>query len=83
MNGNHKTTDQQLLHADGDSPGKAVEDPLCGTEGNPQNAASSQTHGGETYYFRSTGCADRFRVEPDRWEFRSLRGFFTSSSDSC
>jgi len=42
-------------------------DPVCGMEVNPHNAAASFTHGGQTYYFCSAGCHDRFAREPEKY----------------
>ena len=35
-------------------------DPICGMTVDPANAAGSYSHNGETYYFCSKGCLERF-----------------------
>lgn len=39
-------------------------DPVCGMSVDPDDAAASVDHGGETYYFCCRGCADAFRTDP-------------------
>ncbi len=42
-------------------------DPVCGMQVNPESAAGSHTHEGQTYYFCSTGCLDKFRADPAKY----------------
>jgi Cu+-exporting ATPase len=42
-------------------------DPVCGMTVDPRTAAGSHVHGGRTYWFCSTGCLERFRVDPERY----------------
>lgn len=42
-------------------------DPVCGMEVNPHNASASFAHGGQTYYFCSMACHDRFAREPEKY----------------
>jgi Cu+-exporting ATPase len=42
-------------------------DPVCGMTVEPASAAGSHTHAGETYYFCSLHCRDRFAAEPARY----------------
>ena len=42
-------------------------DPVCGMTVEPERAAGSVEHDGQTYYFCSTGCRDRFRAAPDQY----------------
>jgi Cu+-exporting ATPase len=42
-------------------------DPVCGMSVDPFRAAASIAHGGTTYYFCGTGCAARFRAEPEKF----------------
>ena len=44
-----------------------VRDPVCGMGVDPANAAATRVHAGETYYFCSKHCAERFEKEPDRF----------------
>ncbi len=49
-------------------------DPVCGMEVKPHNAAASFAHGGQTYYFCSTACHDRFAREPEKYLARAGQG---------
>ena len=42
-------------------------DPVCGMQIEEQNAAGKSERDGETYYFCSAGCKERFDREPDRY----------------
>ncbi|HXU03067.1 MAG TPA: heavy metal translocating P-type ATPase [Polyangia bacterium] len=42
-------------------------DPVCGMTVEPASAAGSHTHAGETYYFCSLHCRDRFAADPARF----------------
>src|SRR5579862_7749589 len=42
-------------------------DPVCGMSVDPAKAAATAGHGQKTYYFCCKGCADKFRVAPDRY----------------
>ena len=44
-----------------------VRDPVCGMEIDPLEAAEQATHAGVTYSFCSSGCAGKFRDEPERY----------------
>ena len=39
-------------------------DPVCGMAVDPASAAAQRTHGGERYYFCSSGCAEAFDENP-------------------
>src|SRR5215470_3430221 len=39
-------------------------DPVCGMSVAPEKAARKVEHAGETYYFCSKGCAERFEQDP-------------------
>jgi P-type Cu+ transporter len=39
-------------------------DPVCGMQVDPVRAAARVEHNGQTYYFCSTHCAEKFRVSP-------------------
>ena len=47
--------------------GGGATDPVCGMKVDPENAATSRARGGETYYFCSTGCAEAFDKDPERY----------------
>jgi YHS domain-containing protein len=39
-------------------------DPVCGMTVEPATAAAAWEHDGQTYYFCSVGCMERFRKDP-------------------
>ncbi|HZN14936.1 MAG TPA: permease [Acidimicrobiales bacterium] len=47
----------------GGGQGTAV-DPICGMQVRTANAPASRTHGGQTYWFCSDRCGERFDAEP-------------------
>src|SRR5829696_1883416 len=51
--------------------GTQVIDPVCGMSVEPESAAGSYKHEGETYYFCSLSCLEKFRAEPARFINRS------------
>jgi Cu+-exporting ATPase len=44
-----------------------VTDPVCGMPIRPQEAAASEEHDGQTFYFCSTGCRDTFLGDPHQY----------------
>lgn len=44
---------------------KTHKDPICGMTVSPEKAAGSFVHNGETYYFCSTGCLNKFQQNPE------------------
>ena len=44
-----------------------VKDPVCGMMVDPQKAARKVEHGGQTYYFCSARCAERFEKNPENF----------------
>ncbi|MDA2909840.1 heavy metal translocating P-type ATPase [Nitrospiraceae bacterium AH_259_D15_M11_P09] len=42
-------------------------DPVCGMEVEPTSAAGTHAHDGQTYFFCSAHCLERFRAEPARY----------------
>jgi P-type Cu+ transporter len=48
-------------------PATSKIDPVCGMTVVPARAAGSHTHGGETYYFCSRHCVDKFKADPSRY----------------
>jgi P-type Cu+ transporter len=42
-------------------------DPVCGMTVDPAGAAGSHTHAGQTYYFCSRHCLERFAADPSRF----------------
>ena len=46
--------------------GGKVRDPVCSMELDPRSATASLVHRGQTYYFCSANCHDRFTREPEK-----------------
>ena len=44
-----------------------VKDPVCGMEIEPQDAAASREHMGQTFYFCSPNCVEKFDADPHRY----------------
>ena len=42
-------------------------DPVCGMSVEPEHAAGSHAYHGETYYFCSQTCLDRFAAAPEHY----------------
>jgi Cu+-exporting ATPase len=42
-------------------------DPVCGMSVSADEAEATAQHAGETYYFCSIGCRDKFVAAPTRW----------------
>ena len=54
-------------HAHHPAQGQAVKDPVCGMDVKPESAAARYEHGGQTYYFCSSHCMEKFRAEPAKF----------------
>lgn len=44
-----------------------VTDPVCGMPIDSEKAAAKEVRQGQTYYFCSASCHDKFRAAPDRY----------------
>src|SRR5205809_3970263 len=44
-----------------------AKDPVCGMTVDPQNAAGFCEYKGQTYFFCSVGCRERFKADPERF----------------
>ncbi len=44
-----------------------VKDPVCGMEIDPKSAAATTEYKGETYYFCSAACHDKFKAKPKKY----------------
>ena len=51
-----------------------VKDPVCGMEIEPQDAAASREHMGQTFYFCSPNCVEKFDADPHRYAQATLAG---------
>jgi len=49
-------------HGDG-----RMKDPVCSMDVEPGEAAGSYEHGGQTYFFCSTACLEKFRTQPEKY----------------
>jgi P-type Cu+ transporter len=47
--------------------GQTVKDPVCQMNVVPERAAGSYEYRGETYYFCSKGCLNRFQTDPEKY----------------
>jgi Cu+-exporting ATPase len=48
-------------------PAAAHTDPVCGMSVQPDHAAGMLAYNGQTYYFCSNACMEKFRAEPERY----------------
>ncbi len=56
-------------------------DPVCGMEVSPGTAKANVQHDGRTFYFCSSGCAQKFREQPENYAAASqAQGAATKSS---
>lgn len=46
-------------------------DPVCGMNVDPERAAGVYEHGGQTYFFCSLHCVEKFRSQPEAYLHRS------------
>ena len=44
-----------------------VKDPVCGMEIDPKTAFATREHEGQTFYFCSQDCADKFDANPHKY----------------
>ncbi|VAX39326.1 Lead, cadmium, zinc and mercury transporting ATPase; Copper-translocating P-type ATPase [hydrothermal vent metagenome] len=58
---------EQHAKSDAQSETRSVTDPICGMKIKPDAIAETITHGGETYHFCSTSCAEKFRGDPEEY----------------
>jgi Cu+-exporting ATPase len=54
-------------HADEKAPNGAAKDPVCGMSVDRATAKHKAGHRGETYYFCSAGCREKFMADPERY----------------
>jgi Cu+-exporting ATPase len=52
---------------------ETVRDPVCGMDIDPATAAASEEWEGNTYYFCSESCHQRFAKAPDQFAARGLQ----------
>ncbi len=63
------TTEGSMGHHHGDiaPPASEFTDPVCGMSVSPDTAAGKHEHKGETYYFCSNGCVQKFKADPEKF----------------
>ena len=62
-------------HGDtGPTAGGGNKDPVCGMTVDPKSGAAASMHGGNTYYFCSTSCRDKFEQAPEKYVSASAPG---------
>ncbi len=44
-----------------------IRDPVCGMEIDPETSFASREHMGQTFYFCSRACLDKFEADPHRY----------------
>lgn len=54
-------------------------DPVCGMEVNPDEATEYDEYQGNTYYFCSIACAEKFESDPERYAGEATGGLDESS----
>jgi len=64
MENNH--SHGSLVHTNGHSA-NTVKDPVCGMNISPEKAAAKYEYKGNTFYFCSNGCTEKFKVEPEKY----------------
>src|SRR5437773_3132299 len=72
---NHKEDTSDAVgkgHVHHGSSGRAVKDPVCGMDVDPAVTVHRYEHNGQTYYFCSQHCLERFRAEPTKYLPRPL-----------
>src|SRR5216117_921081 len=50
-----------------DKTGALIKDPVCGMAVDPATAKQRRAHGGQTYYFCSQHCAEKFEAAPEKF----------------
>lgn len=58
--------------AEGAGPGGASKDPVCGMDVEPGKAAAAAVYRGQTFYFCSTSCRDKFEKDPAKYAAGSV-----------
>ena len=51
----------------GDTTGDQAKDPVCGMAVDGDRSTSASAYRGDTYYFCSTSCRDKFEKEPAKY----------------
>ena len=70
----HSDHGQNIGHSSGRSENGKTKDPVCGMEGDPAEAAGSREHMGQTFYFCSANCMEKFDKDPAAYADLSQKG---------
>ena len=62
-----RTAQNSLSAADSRKAAPAAKDPVCGMQVKPEKASGKYEHAGQTYYFCSQHCLEKFRAEPAKY----------------
>ncbi|MEO8443320.1 MAG: YHS domain-containing protein [Betaproteobacteria bacterium] len=58
-------------------------DPVCGMAVSAQSAAAAAVRGGNTYYFCSTTCRDKFEQAPEKYAGAAVQAGHQKSGGCC
>jgi len=75
---NHKEDTPDAVgkgHVHHNSSERAVKDPVCGMDVDPAVTVHRYEHNGQTYYFCSQHCLERFHAEPTKYRARPLEHY--------
>ena len=62
-----RTAQNSLSAADSRKAAPAAKDPVCGMQVKPEKASGKYEHAGQTYFFCSQHCLEKFRAEPAKY----------------
>lgn len=62
--------------------GDPIKDPVCGMNVETKKATAATVYQGNTYYFCSTTCRDKFEQAPEKFASRAVQGQ-TRSHGAC
>ncbi|MCR4524417.1 MULTISPECIES: heavy metal translocating P-type ATPase [Bosea] len=60
----HRHDDHSHHHGHSHGAGESVKDPVCGMTVDPATAKHRAAHAGQTYFFCSAGCQNKFEADP-------------------
>ncbi|MBP6004443.1 MAG: cadmium-translocating P-type ATPase [Pyrinomonadaceae bacterium] len=69
---NEHSTEPAHVHDSVTDHSYDVVDPVCGMTVSPGSAAGNHSHHGETYYFCSMSCVDKFKADPEKYLNKQL-----------
>ncbi len=78
MNNHELKKDSCCSHRDGNE--NAYKDPVCGMTTDDENAFLQHEHKGNTYYFCSENCLEKFRLKPEKYLHRKILSHVDTSA---